>query len=69
MADRAKGIPLAKEGVPFILLGGGLTLGCFMMGWTWPTCLMGSVTLFTAWFFRNPSRVIPGGEGLIVSPW
>ena len=38
------------------------------MGWTWLTCFVGSVTLFVTWFFRNPSRVIPGEEGLIVSP-
>jgi len=29
---------------------------------------MGSLTLFTAWFFRNPPRTIPQGRNLIVSP-
>lgn len=68
MADRAKGIPVAKEGVPFIGLGGFLTLGCWMAGWTGLMCFMGSLTLFTAWFFRNPSRTIPEGSNLILSP-
>ena len=68
MADRAKGIPVANEGIPFIALGTFLALGCWMAGWVVLTCLMGSVTLFTAWFFRNPARTIPQGSHLIVSP-
>ncbi len=68
MADRAKGIPLAKEGIPFILIGAGLTLGAWMIGGTWFTGFFGVVTLFITWFFRNPARTIPPGENLIVSP-
>jgi phosphatidylserine decarboxylase len=68
MADRAKGIPVAKEGIPFIAVSGFLTLGCWMAGWVWATCLIGVVTLFTAWFFRNPPRTIPQGKNVIVSP-
>ena len=68
MADRAKGIPVAKEGIPFIAVGGLLTMGCWMAGWVGLTCLMGSLTLFTTWFFRNPARTIPQGRNLIVSP-
>ncbi len=68
MADRAVGIPFAKEGIPFIGAAVGVTL---LAGW------LGSViaavggallTLFVAWFFRNPSRVVPQGSGLIVAP-
>ncbi|HBP86705.1 MAG TPA: phosphatidylserine decarboxylase family protein [Nitrospirales bacterium] len=68
MSDQAKGIPVAKEGLPFILGGGILTFGCWMGGVVWLTCLMASLTLFTAWFFRNPARTIPQGGNLIVSP-
>ncbi len=68
MADRAKGIPVATEGIPFILIGGILTLGVWAMGGVWSTCVLGSLTLFTAWFFRNPARTIPPGEDVIVSP-
>ena len=35
MADRAKGIPVAKEGIPFIAIGGLLTLGAWMQ---WEGC-------------------------------
>ncbi len=68
MADRAKGIPVAKEGIPFIAIGGLLTLGVWMMGGVWSTCFLGSLTFFTTWFFRNPSRDIPLGDHVIVSP-
>jgi phosphatidylserine decarboxylase len=68
MADRAKGIPVAKEGIPFIAISGLLTLGIWTMGGVWSTYLLGAFTLFTAWFFRNPARTIPPGENLIVSP-
>jgi phosphatidylserine decarboxylase len=68
MVDRAEGIPVAKEGLPFILIGGMLTLGVWIMGGVWSTCVLGSLTLFTTWFFRNPAREIPPGEDVIVSP-
>ena len=68
MADRAKGIPVAKEGIPFIAGGALLTLGCWVAGWVGLTCLFGSLTVFTVWFFRNPARTIPQGKNLVVSP-
>jgi phosphatidylserine decarboxylase len=68
MADQAEGIPVAKEGIPFIAGGSFLTLGCWMAGWIGLMCLMGSLTLFISWFFRNPARTIPQGRNLIVSP-
>ncbi len=68
MADRAVGIPFAKEGIPFIGTAVGATL---LAGW-WGgiVAAVGGVllTLFVAWFFRNPSRVVPQGPGLIVAP-
>ena len=68
MADRAQGIPVAKEGVPFILIGAGVTLGTWAMGATWVASFFGLVTLFVTWFFRNPARTIPVEEQVVVSP-
>ena len=68
MADLAKGIPVAKEGLPFIIAGVGLTLATWMVGGIWMTGVLGIGTLFTAWFFRNPARIIPQSEHVIVSP-
>ncbi len=67
MADRAVGIPIAKEGIPFVGITAGGTLVAGLLGWTIPAVIAGGFTLFTAWFFRNPARVIPQGPGLVVA--
>lgn len=68
MADRAVGVPFAKEGIPFIALPAGVTLLTGLLGWSFVAFLGGIATLFSAWFFRNPARVIPQGRNLIVAP-
>ena len=68
MADRAVGIPFAKEGFPFIGTAAGVTLCAGWLGWT-PVAVIGAgLTLFVSWFFRNPARVVPDGPGLVVAP-
>jgi phosphatidylserine decarboxylase len=68
VADRAVGIPFAKEGFPFIGAAAGVTLLAGWSGWTIAAAGGGLVTLFVSWFFRNPARVIPQGPGLVVAP-
>jgi len=68
MADRAVGIPIVKEGLPFVGILGGAALGTGFLGWVIPTALLGGLTAFTAWFFRNPNRTIPTGTGAVVAP-
>lgn len=68
MADRAVGIPFAKEGIPFIAVPASVTLLTGLLGWYFVAFLGGIATLFSAWFFRNPARVIPQGPNLIVAP-
>lgn len=68
MADRAVGVPFAKEGFPFIGVAAGSTLIAGWLGWTPVAVAAAALTLFVAWFFRNPPRVIPQGPGLVVSP-
>ena len=67
MADRAVGIPIVKEGLPFVggLVGATLLFGA--AGWIIPAVIAGGFTLFTAWFFRNPSRTIPQQPNVVVS--
>lgn len=68
MADRAVGIPFAKEGFPFIGAAAGVTLAAAWVGWAAIGGAAGILTLFVAWFFRNPARVVPQGAHLIVAP-
>lgn len=68
MADRAVGIPIVKEGFPFVAGGAGLTLLMGLLGWPVAVVLAGGATVFTAWFFRNPKRTPPQAPGAVVAP-
>ncbi|TSA03872.1 MAG: phosphatidylserine decarboxylase family protein [Nitrospiraceae bacterium] len=68
MADRARGWPIAREGVPFLAAAAVPAVAAWALGWTVAGALFGTAALFTGWFFRNPSRRIPDGPNLIVSP-
>ncbi|WP_447977691.1 phosphatidylserine decarboxylase family protein [Candidatus Nitrospira bockiana] len=68
MADRAVGIPIVREGLPFVAGLGGAGVLAGLAGWGIPAAVLGGLTLFTAWFFRNPRRVSPCTEGAVVSP-
>lgn len=56
-----------KEGFRFIAIGAGISFFFmfFSSNITW-VCII--LTLFCAFFFRNPKRVIPSGDELVVSP-
>jgi phosphatidylserine decarboxylase len=60
--------PIATEGYPFIALFAFITLVFALLDWGFVTLLLLALTLFTIYFFRNPERVIPEGEKLVVAP-
>jgi phosphatidylserine decarboxylase len=68
VADRAVGVPFAKEGFPFIGAAAGITLIAGWLGWTPVAVAAAILTLFVSWFFRNPARVIAQGSRLVVAP-
>ncbi len=60
-------VPIHKEGYPFILIGIVLTVlaGYFSQFFGWIFLIL---TLWVCYFFRDPERVVPVGDGLVVSP-
>jgi phosphatidylserine decarboxylase len=61
-------VKFAREGLPLIGAAGVTTLGLNLLGWWWAGLVALAVTLAFAWFFRDPDRDVPDGEGLFVSP-
>jgi phosphatidylserine decarboxylase len=59
---------IAREGWPLIIAPAGLALLAMLFGWQGVGIALGVLTFGVAAFFRDPERLIPTGEGLVVSP-
>ena len=59
--------PIHPEGYPFI---GGFALASLLLFWLWPPAgWLGTLaTVWCAYFFRDPARVTPTREGIVVAP-
>ena len=60
--------PIAKEGFPFLIPAALLTIFFVGMDWKVLAFLGILLTLFIAFFFRNPKRTIPTLQNVILSP-
>ena len=58
---------IVRDAVPYLAVLGLITVGLYFV---WPplAALAAFLTVFTAFFFRNPPRTIPADEGILVSP-
>lgn len=63
-----RGIPVAKEGWPFILISLASVIAAWFSGVRWIELLLAPVFVFVVAFFRDPERIVPVDENSIVSP-
>ena len=60
-------VPVAREGWPFIGVFAGVSVLLFMVAE--PLGYVGAIlTLWCVYFFRNPDRVTPNRDGLVITP-
>ncbi len=63
-----EGVPIVKEGLPFIWAALLVALAC-LLGKAWSGAIVSLTAAgFFAYFFRNPERVPPLGSQLVASP-
>jgi phosphatidylserine decarboxylase len=64
---RSQFVPIHPQGYPFI---GGFALASLFLFWIWtPLGWLGTLlTLWCTYFFRDPRRVTPVRDGIVVSP-
>lgn len=55
------------DGYKFIAVAGAAAVGFLIIGWSWLAFLCAAITAYIAYFFRDPDRVAPLRDGLIVS--
>ncbi|MFO1032769.1 MAG: phosphatidylserine decarboxylase [Hyphomicrobiales bacterium] len=60
--------PVHREGYPFVLAAGAVAAVLFLLGWQPLAWIAVVLTLWCAYFFRDPDRVTPLRKGLVISP-
>jgi len=61
-------VPVAREGVPFVLSGVFVSVIFALLGWSVPSVIAVLLTLFCLYFFRDPERTFSTEHGAVVSP-
>jgi len=59
---------IAREGYPWILAAAILSLIAFSLGWNGMGGVLALFAVVFAGFFRDPERIPPAGEGLVLAP-
>ena len=60
-------VPIHREGWPFIAI---FAVVANLLAWIWAPLgwIGGILTVWCIYFFRDPVRAVPVGEGLVISP-
>jgi phosphatidylserine decarboxylase len=61
-------VRIVKESIPYIVVPLLLAAGAAVLGFWWVAAFLLLVTLFMAYFFRDPKRVPPSDPDVVVSP-
>lgn len=59
---------IAKEGFPYIVVPLLLTVAAGILGYWYVAAFLFAITLFMAFFFRDPQRIPPSDPDVVVSP-
>jgi len=62
------GIPVAKEGYPFIFIAAFTALLAALLNWVIVSVFFWAAGVFILYFFRDPERVVPDDPRAVVSP-
>ena len=70
-------LPVAREGIPFIIISAAIAIVLFYFRLIYPAIFMCLVTLFIIYFFRDPERdkkaekneIISPADGTIIDVW
>ena len=66
--DKRKHIPVAREGIPFVLMFAFTTLILAILGCSFLAGLLLVLTLLVGHFFRDPERVLSADDRDLASP-
>ena len=61
-------VPIHPDGHKFVGIGVVVSLLAFFLFWTSVFWVFLILTLYVAYFFRDPDRIVPQREGLIIAP-
>ena len=61
-------LPVAREGIPFFIAGAVLSLLFFAAGLFIIGCIIGALSLFTLYFFRDPGRTGKTDDKTVLTP-
>jgi phosphatidylserine decarboxylase len=65
---RNKNTPIAVEGYPFIAGALVITVVLALLSWKVLAVVGFCITLFIVFFFRNPERIVPEDEQMVLAP-